>query len=219
MDALTMQILLALVWTVFLSAALMHLMKKNSTVVWLYAFESAAVSAILIIFSLESDSMGLLSVGLITFAVKSILAPALLWRLISKHGLKFTASTYLNLPVTLLVLLGITATARSSAFSPIAALSPEFAQFFPVALGAILVSMFLVVNRRGVLSQIAGVLSAENSIVAFVSFLQLRETLPLELGIVFDITVWIIIAVVFVTLILRHFGTLDVEALQELTEE
>ncbi len=63
-----------------------------------------------------------------------------------------------------------------------------------------------------------GILSLENGIVCFATFAGLEQTPGLQLGVIFDIFVWVIIATVFISMIYRHFGSLDVSAMRTLKE-
>jgi len=74
----------------------------------------------------------------------------------------------------------------------------------------------MIINRKGALSQMIGVLSLENSIVSFAFTAGLEQKPGLELGITFDIFVWIIIATVFVSMVYKKFKTLDVTEMSRL---
>jgi hydrogenase-4 membrane subunit HyfE len=81
-----------------------------------------------------------------------------------------------------------------------------------------LISIFIMVNRKGALSQIIGVLSFENCIVAFGIFAGLEQSSVLQLGIIFDIGAWLVIATVLVAMVYRHTGSLDVTNLRHLRD-
>jgi hydrogenase-4 component E len=118
--------------------------------------------------------------------------------------------------MTLGVIILLTIFAQSDVFSPIFALIPHIAQLRMFLVGSILISIFLTINRKGALSQIIGVLSLENCIFAFGHFLGIKQATSLEIGILFDVLFWVIISNVFVKMIYRHYGSLDVTALKEL---
>jgi len=63
-----------------------------------------------------------------------------------------------------------------------------------------------------------GILSLENGIVSFALFAGLEQNPGLQLGITFDVLIWIIIASVFISMIYRQFGSLDVTTMKKLTE-
>jgi hydrogenase-4 component E len=59
----------------------------------------------------------------------------------------------------------------------------------------------------------------ENAIVSFATLAGLEQSPGLQIGIMFDIGVWIMIATIFVSMIYRQFGSLDVASMQHLKEE
>ena len=87
-----------------------------------------------------------------------------------------------------------------------------------IAFSSMFLSLFLIINRKGALSQIIGILSFENSIVAFAVFSGLEQSPTLQMGIIFDIFIWLIIATVFISMLYKHFGSLDVTSMTSLKE-
>ncbi len=213
------QILFFLEVLLFGSVIFMHLSKKSSTVVSLYAAQSFIV-VILLLNSFFKNPSALLAITIaVIFAVKVIVAPKFFFGLVKRHQLKFSASTYLNDTLTLVALAILTALTYSHYFSPLAVLAPQNEKAVLLAVAMMLVSIFLLINRKGVLSQMIGILSLENAIVSFAFLAGLEETPGLQLGIIFDILVWVIIATVFASMIYKQFGTLDVSAMKNLKEE
>lgn len=205
---------------VFLLTVCMHLVKKNMKLINLYLLQSLSLSLILFMMAFEEFEGSLFVAAFLTFAIKTVIAPIFFYRLIKRHGVAFVVSTYLNTPLTLLALLALTAFAHSHIFTFLIPLSPrEGASYIPFILSNIFNSFFLIINRKGALSQIVGILSLENGIVFLVSFIGLKQSLALELGITFDIAVWIIIAVIFLSMVQKQFGSLDSTKMQQLKEE
>lgn len=207
-----------LLGTVFLTIISLHLIKKNLVAVMIYGIQSSAIALVLVGSFLETGNTPLIFVVLVTFVVKVILAPIFFIRLINKHKLNFSVSTYLNMPLTLVVLAGFTVLAHSQKFLPLTNIVPENQTLLALALSAIFISLFLIVNRKGALSQAIGILSLENSIVAFAIFAGLEQSPMLQIGIIFDISIWIVIATVFISFIYRHFQSLDTSLMQHLKD-
>ena len=196
----------------------MHLAKKNSTVVWLYVLQSAAVVFLLIASSLAELSLLLVVALIATIVIKLFVAPNFFLKLITRHQLVFSATTYLNTPLTLFCLAAIVAFIQSFLRTPLTIFTQIDTSLLIIAVSAIFSSFFLIVNRKGALSQMIGILSAENSIVAFAIFAGLEQSPSLQLGIMFDLLVWILIASIFASMIYKQFGTLDVSEMRHLTE-
>lgn len=216
---LTPQFLFFIEVILFVLVVLMHITKRNITVVFFYATQSFIIASILFSSAFKEASLSLIAASIITFLIKVILAPYFFIKLIKKHQLRFAVSTYLNTPTTLVIVSIIAAFSASRVFMPLAILSQGKGNVFPLAVGMIFVSLFLIINRKGILSQMIGVLSLENAIVSFAYVAGLETTAGMQVGILFDILVWIIIAIIFVSMIYRHFSSLDASNMQYLKEK
>lgn len=212
-----MSIFLQICMAVFgLTTVGLHLAKKNVNEALLYALQSSAIVAMLGAALWERRSVGLLAVAVIMLIVKVILAPAFFIRLVKRHKLRFSADTYANAPEVFLGIGLILLLVSSGIFDPLTHIVPANHSYLLVSLAALFTSILLMVNRKGALSQAVGVLSIENSIVAFTIFAELEGSVMFELGILFDVFVWIIIAIVFVSMLYRHFGSLDLTVMKHL---
>jgi hydrogenase-4 component E len=216
---LTSQSLFILEMLLFASVVLMHFARKNVEFIVLYAAQSLFIVVALFAASFKDASFLLIAVTVLTFLVKVIIIPYLSLRLTRRYKLQFSIKTYLNVPVTIIVLALLTAFAYSSLFSPLTILIQGNANALFLAIGMIFIAIFLIVNRKGVLSQTFGVLSLENAIVSFAYLAGLETSAGLQLGILFDILVWILIATVFSSMIYLHFGSQDTSVMQHLKEE
>lgn len=203
----------------FLSVIFLHLLKKNRSAIFAYVAQSLVIASMLLVAAFASGSWWAITVALATLVVKVILAPYFFSRLVRRHRLVFSVSTYLNSPMTLIVLAALTALPFSHVFQPLTVLAPQHADALLLALAMMFISIFLIVNRKGALSQIIGILSLENAVVSFAFVAGLEASAGPQIGILFDIVVWITIATVFASMIYRHFGTLDVSAMRALKEE
>lgn len=203
---------------IFLSTILMHLARRNSTLLVLYAFQSIIVALMILVVGLNTLSMSLGVIALLTFLVKVVAAPRFFTKYIGFKQLEISTTSYLNTPITLGIILGLTIFVKSSIFSPIISIFPETNQGITMALAGILTSLFLVINRRGIFPQLIGILSFENELVAFGILAGLEQTLVIEIGILFDLLLWIIIASVLVTFIYSHFGSVNSEQLNRLKD-
>lgn len=211
-------IYLFLIAIIFLSAVFLHLTKKNLAAISFYALQSLAVSA-LIFDSFAKEGIKILFViFLLTFVLKVVIAPLFFSRLIKKHHLTFSATTYLSLPLTLIAIAALTILAHSKTLSTLSLISEANSAYLSLALAAILISLFLIVNRKGVISQMIGILSLENGIVSFAILAGLEQFPGLEIGIIFNLCVWIMIAVTFISMIYKQFGSLDVTTMKILKD-
>lgn len=219
MNSLHPQFLFFLETILFASVVFMHLTKKNFTVIFLYTIQSLIIAGVLFYSSIMEASLLLMVVALMTFFVKVIIAPYFFFRLIKLHRLQFSVSTYLNSPMTFIIIALLTAFSYSHFFRPLTILSPHNGDALLLSMSMIFISIFLTVNRKGALSQMVGILSLENAIVSFAYITGLEATAGAQVGILFIIFIWIVIASVFASMIYNHFGTLNVSEMQNLKEE
>jgi hydrogenase-4 component E len=202
----------------FLSIIACNISKKNMFAVICYAVQSLIIVLLLFKSFFVTQDFSLLVVALLMFAVKVVLAPMFFIRLIRKHAFRFSVSTYLSTPLILIAIIILTGVAHSQMLAPITTLIPANQSMLALSLSSMLISLLLIINRKGALSQIVGVLFFENSIVAFATFGGLEQSLMLQTGIIFDVFVWIVIASVFVSMIYKHFGTLNVTSMKTLKD-
>lgn len=215
MNVLFSQILLGIV---FLTIVYLHIAKKNSLAVLAYSIQSLAIVVILLYAFFDTGNESLLFTALLGLVIKVVWAPLFFFRLIQKFKLKFTLNTYLSVPLTLIILAILTAIAHSQKFAPLTDIIPANQALLSFALSSIFLSLFFIVNGKSALSQIIGILSFENAIVAFALFAGLEQEIGLQIGIIFDLFVWVIIATGFMSMIYKHFGSLDVTSMKHLKE-
>ncbi len=204
----------------FVSVLLMNVVHRNASLVFLYVMQSILLSGLLFLLGLSESEKGFLWVALLSFFVKGILAPAFFFRLFRRIGSGAMSGTnYANTPITLGVILLIVAVAHSKIIVPLGTSVPETIGMFSINLAMVLVSIFLLINRRGVLTQIVGILSLENSIVFLSALAGVKTSIGLDIGILFDLFVWILVATAFVSIIYRQFGSLSTADMKKLIEE
>src|SRR5574340_129731 len=142
MTIFTPQFLFFLETILFLSVIFMHLAKKNFAVIFLYALQSFIITLILFFSSLKEVSFLLVALATATFFVKVVIAPYFFFVLMKKHRLQFSVSTYLNGPMTLIVLTLLTAFSYSHFFRPLTILAPSDGNALLLSVGMVLISIF-----------------------------------------------------------------------------
>jgi len=202
----------------FMTVVLLHITRKNFVATMAYGAQSFIIVLLLLDSFLATGAFSFLFIALLGLVVKVIFARSFFMRLIHKEQLKFSAGSYANVPETPVIVSVLVAFAYSPIFTPLVTLIPANQPFLSLALATLFLSFFLIINRKEAFSQILGVLSLENSIVAFGLFSVLYQSLILEIGIIFSISVWIVIATVFLSMIYRHFGSLDVTEMKHLID-
>lgn len=204
----------------FLLAILMHLTRRNANLVRLYLIQSFFLTLLLLSLGFSNGEKALLWMALLTFLVKVIVAPTFFFRVLRKiPGAEISATNYLSTPLTLLVVMALVILSYSKIIVPLGVSTPGMLGLFSLNLSMVLTSIFLLINRRGIFTQIVGILCLENSIVFLSTIVGVKQPVGLEIGMLFDIALWIVVAIVFISMIHAQFGTLSTSPLKKLTEE
>lgn len=203
----------------FLATIFIHTARKNGVLVLLYLLQSLLLSFFLFYSSTTEGDRFLLYAALVTFCIKVVLTPAFFYRFISKNKLFFASDTYLSTSLTLSVIFGLSIFSYSSVFQAPSfnVISPTIG-YAPLHLAGLLIAFFITVNQKGAFAQVIGILTLENWVVYIAALTGFRQTFGLDLAITFEILVWLTIAIIFILLLKRHFGTLDVVGSAHLKE-
>lgn len=215
---MSIQFLQFLLGIIFASVIFLHLTKKNLAAALAYGLQSLAVAAIFFNYFLETGNSILLLIVILSLIVKVILAPLFFIKLIKKYRRIFSDGAYLDVPGALIIIALLTFVAHSHKFSALTNLLPANQSLLTLALAIIFLALFLIINQKEALAQIIGILSLENGIVAFALLSGLEQSPALQIGIIFNIFIWLMVTTVFMSMIYKHFGTFNVTALNNLKD-
>ncbi len=206
----------------FVSTIVMHITRKNVTLIGLYALQSLSLATFLGVISwLESDRT-LMLVAALTFLIKVVLAPYFFGGMIKRSRLFFAEGTHLGIPLSLAFILVLMFFSTKLLLPFVGVIPGESLlplMLYPIMISGILVSLFFIVNHHDVLGQIVGILSLENWTMLTGVAIGIEQTLLLEIGISFDIAVWIAISLIFVSKLHQNFGNLRISHLTHLKED
>lgn len=206
---------------IYLSIVAMHLTRKTRVLVLLYVLQSTLLAGVLIFLGIASGDQLLFVAAILSILVKSLSAPKFFLQMIRSHQEYTTSKAYLGTPSSLVVLLCLALLAYSPVFSSflVFATTDGLLSYTPLYLAGLLTAFFLMIVRRDAVSQILGILALENWIVLIATVIGVRLSIGVELAVAFDVIVWIVVAVVFVSMIERNFGTLNTTVMSQLKEE
>lgn len=91
--------------------------------------------------------------------------------------------------------------------------------YLPVSMALFFIGLFVLVNRRIVLSQVVGLLIIENGLFLFAMALTHGVSLLIEIGIFVDILIGIFISSILLYRISRTFDSLDIGKLENLRDD
>ena len=158
------------------------------------------------------------SAGL-TFALKVLLLPWILHRLIRRLNVKWDVETLINIPTTMLVGLVLVILAFNLA-QPVSEVAGTVTRgTLGIALAAVLLAFLMMITRSKAVPQVIGFLAMENSLFFAATAATYGMPMVVELGIALDVLVGVIILGVFFFQIRERFDSLDIRHLEKLKEE
>jgi hydrogenase-4 component E len=158
------------------------------------------------------------SAGL-TLALKVILIPWLLHRVIVRLDVRWDVETLINIPTTMLLGIALVIFSFSLAL-PISRLSSSIASgTLGIALACVLLSFMMMITRSKAVPQVIGFLSMENGLFFAATSATYGMPMVVELGIALDVLVGILILGVFMFQIREQFDSLDIRHLEQLKED
>jgi hydrogenase-4 component E len=155
----------------------------------------------------------------ITLALKVVLIPWLLHRVIRRLGVRWDVETLINIPTTMLI--GIVLVIFSfNLAAPISELSSTVARgTLGIALACVLLSLMMMITRSKAVPQVIGFLSMENALFFAATAATYGMPMIVELGIALDVLVGILILGVFLFRIREQFDSLDIRHLEKLRQD
>ena len=159
-----------------------------------------------------------LSAGL-TFALKVLLIPWLLHRVIDRLNVRWDIETLINIPTTMLIGIALVIFAFNLAL-PIAEFSTSVARgTLGIALACVLLSFLMMITRAKAVPQVIGFLSMENGLFFAATSATYGMPMVVELGIALDVLIGVLILGVFMFQIREQFDSLDIRHLEKLKDE
>jgi hydrogenase-4 component E len=217
--SLDLQTLNALAALLLLVSFAMLAQRRIVALVNLLAFQGALLAAATLLLAARTHETHLYVSAALTLALKVIVLPRLLHRLIRRLGVYWDTEPLLNIPGTMLVGLVVVVFAFGVA-QPVAALaSTATRSAIGIAVAVILLAFLTMITRRKAMSQVVGFLSMENGL--FFGAMSATYGMPMivELGIALDVLVAMLVLGVFFFQIREQFDSLDLQHFESLKEE
>jgi hydrogenase-4 component E len=194
----------------------------NIRIFGVQSFLLASIAATIAWFSHASH---LYLVAILTLALKAILVPVLLERVVEKTGIRQEIAPLINQPLSVIASGGLTLLGYVVAESfhvpggsvgPVVVRESLGRNTLAVAISLFLIGFFMMINRRKALMQVLGLLSLENGL--FLAAISLTYGMPLivELGVFFDVLVAVMVLGVLVHRMREVFDSMDVSKLDRL---
>ena len=184
----------------------------------LYAVQGAVLAATTLLLAWRTGQDHLYVSAALTLALKVMLLPWLLHRLIRRLQVHRDTEPLLNVSGIMLVGLVIVVFAFSLA-QPITRLaSTATRSAIGIALAVVLLAFLMMITRRKAVSQVMGFLSMENGVLFGAMSASYGMPMIVELGIALDVLVAVLVLGVFFFQIRERFDSLDLHHLESLKE-
>lgn len=185
----------------------------------LFAWQGALLALSTLIVAWSTGQHHLYYSAGLTLALKVILLPWLLHRLIRRLNVRWDVETMINIPTTMLVGIALVIFSFNLA-APISQLAEGITRgLIGIALACVLLSLLMMLTRRKAVSQVVAFLSLENGL--FFAATSATQGMPLvvELGIALDVLVATFIFGVFFFQIRETFESLDIAHMEKLKDD
>ena len=214
-----LQVLNTLAAVLLLLSFSMLAQRRIVTMVNLLATQGAILCLATVLLAWRTGEHHLYLSAALTLALKVILLPWLLHRLIRQLDVYWDTESVINAPSTMLIGLLVVIFAFGLA-QPISALaSTATRSTIGIAIAVILLSFLTMITRRKAMSQVVGFLSMENGL--FFGAMSTTYGMPMvvELGVALDVLVAMLVLGVFFFQIREQFDSLDLHHLESLRED
>lgn len=210
------QLLDALVAIALVASILVLWRRRLSSIVVILAVQGAALAGVALLVGLHHHETAQVPTAVVTLALKAIIVPALLWRVVLRSGDDRETDPVVNIPAGLVAATVLTLVAF--AITPqLVDLAPSVeTKAMPVGFAIMLVAGFALVTRRKAVSQIVGFLMLENGVSLIAVLVATGVPLVVEFGVALDVLLVVLILRVLTARMQSKFGSLDLELLREL---
>jgi len=181
-----------------------------------FMWQSIVLAAVTVIVARFGNVAELYWVAVCLLLLKGLVIPRLLRRMERRFSAERELEPYVN-TATSMVVAGLLVLFGYAVTRPLVALSHLPTRVgVPLAMGLVLVSLFVVISRKKALTQVVGFLMLENGLALLAVLGTYGIPLIVELGVFLDALMGFLVMQIFVYQIHETFESIDVEQLNRL---
>ena len=193
--------------------------RRVLTLIKMFAWQGAALAASTLIVAYSTDQKHLYFSAALTLVLKVALIPWALHRLIDRLNVRWDVETLINIPITMLIGIGLAIFAFALA-TPIAQMAGTLTRStLGIALASVLLAFLMMIVRRKAVPQVIGFLAMENGLFFAATSATYGMPLVVELGVAHDVLVGTFIFGIFFFHIREQFDSLDIRHMEKLKED
>jgi len=204
---------------VLLLAFAMLAQRRVLSLIDLFAAQGLALAASTAVVAYGTGQHHLYWSAGLTLALKVLLLPWILHRLIRRLDVKWDVEGLINVPTTMLIGIVLVVFAFNLAV-PISQLASTVTRAtLGIALACVMLSFLMMITRRKAIPQVIGFLSMENGLFFAATSATYGMPLVVELGVALDVLVGTFIFGIFFFHIREQFDSLDIRHMEKLKED
>ena len=211
--------LLDLAVGVVLVAAVVALWRRSlRAIVRILAAEGAAVATVALLAGIYRGEVGDLVVAGLFVAVKVVIIPAVLLRVVRDAPEQRETEPVINVATVLLGAAVLTVAALAATRGLVGLDSSPEAALLPAGFVVVLIAFFGIVVRRNAVAQVVGFLLLENGIALVALLASAGISLMVELAVALDLLLAVLVLQVLTTRMQAKFGGFELDHLNELAD-
>lgn len=215
-NGLYVQLLYLAVGGLLLSSVLVLWRRELSAIVRLLIVQGALMAVVALLLAIERDSIELVVVAAEVVALKALLIPGILRRVLRDSAEARETEPLINVTASILTAAVLTLVAYGIS-RPLVRLAPTIeTQAVPVGFAMVLIGFFVLVTRRRALSQIVGFLLLDNGIATTAFLLTGGVPGVVELAVSLDVLLIVLVLQVLAARVRLTFGGTDIDELRDL---
>lgn len=184
----------------------------------LFAAQGFVLALSTLVVAYSTNQSHLYYSALVTLALKVLLLPWILHRLIRALNVRWDVETLINIPATMLIGIVLVIFAFNLA-TPISQFAGTITKStLGIATACILLAFLMMITRRKAVSQVIGFLAMENGLFFAATSATYGMPMVVELGIALDVLVATLLFGVFFFHIRETFESLDIHHLEKLKD-
>jgi len=193
--------------------------RRILSLIHLFAWQGVVLAASTLIVAYSTAQTHLYFSAALTVALKVLLIPWVLHRLIDRLNIRWDVETLINIPTTMLIGIALAIFAFALA-TPISQLANTITRStLGIALASVLLSFLMMIVRRKAVPQVIGFLAMENGLFFAATSATYGMPLVVELGVALDVLVGTFIFGIFFFHIREQFDSLDIRHMEKLKED
>lgn len=193
--------------------------RRILSLIYLFAWQGAVLAANSVVVAYSTGQTHLYYSALLTLALKVIIMPWILHRLIIRLNVKWDVETLINIPTTMLVGIALVIISFNLAL-PITQLAGTITRgTLGIAIAMVLLSFLMMITRRKAVPQVIGFLAMENGLFFAATSTTYGMPMVVELGVALDVLVGMLILGIFFFQVREAFDSLDLKHMEKLRED